>query len=94
MDEYGNYVDKESNPPIGPQARPIENSWGHLAQKVYEGGWQGSKGQVLIDRIKLKLKKIDLNFLQSLMKGVKAKLRFITDDGVFSYKKNLIFIQK
>ena len=27
-----------SNPPNVPQARPIENLWGILAQKVYEGG--------------------------------------------------------
>ena len=83
MDEYVNYVDKESNPPNVPQARPIENFWGHLAQKIYEGGWQASTEQVLIGRIKLKLKEFDLNFLQSLIKGVKAKLRSIADDGVF-----------
>ncbi|XP_065642685.1 uncharacterized protein LOC136074307 [Hydra vulgaris] len=87
MDQYVYYVDKESNPPNMPQARPIENFWGHLAQKVYEGDWQGSTEQVLIDHIKLKLQEIDLNFLQSHMKGVRAKLRSIADGGVFSYKK-------
>ncbi|XP_065654663.1 uncharacterized protein LOC136081287 [Hydra vulgaris] len=70
MDQYVYYVDKESNPPNVPQARPIENFWGHLAQKVYEGDWQALPEQVLIDRIKLKLQEIDLNFLQSHMKGV------------------------
>ncbi|XP_065668056.1 uncharacterized protein LOC136088292 [Hydra vulgaris] len=63
MDQYVYYVDKESNPPNVPQARPIENFWGHLAQKVYEGDWQASTEQVLIDCIKLKLQEIDLNFL-------------------------------
>ncbi|XP_065667819.1 uncharacterized protein LOC136088090 [Hydra vulgaris] len=87
MDQYVYYVDKESNPPNVPQAQPIENFWGHLAQKVYEGDWQASTEQVLIDRIKLKLQEIDLNFLQSHMKGVRAKLRSIADGGVFSYKK-------
>ena len=87
MDQYVYYVDKESNPPNVPQARPIENFWGHLAQKVYEGDWQASTEQVLIDRIKLKLQEIDLNFLQSHMKGVRAKLRSIADGGVFLYKK-------
>ncbi|XP_065668139.1 uncharacterized protein LOC136088367 [Hydra vulgaris] len=87
MNQYVYYVDKESNPPNVPQARPIENFWGHLAQKVYEGDWQASAEQVLIDRIKLKLQKIGLNFLQSHMKGVRAKLRSIADGGVFSYKK-------
>ena len=87
MDQYVYYVDEESNPPNVPQARPIEIFWGHLAQKVYEGDWQASTEQVLIDRIKLKLQEIDLNFLQSHMKGVRAKLRSIADGGVFSYKK-------
>ncbi|XP_065674095.1 uncharacterized protein LOC136091039 [Hydra vulgaris] len=87
MDQYVYYVDKESNPPNVPQARPIENFWVHLAQKVYEGDWQASTEQVLIDRIKLKLQEIDLNFLQSHMKGVRAKLRSIADGVVFSSKK-------
>ena len=30
------YVDKESDPRNVPQSQPIENFWGHLAQKVYE----------------------------------------------------------
>ena len=34
MDENVYFVDKESNP----QARPIENFWGCLEQKVYKGG--------------------------------------------------------
>ena len=75
------------NPPNVLQARPIENFLGHLPQKVYEGGWQASTEQVLIDRIKLKLKEINLNFLKPLMKGVKAKLKSIADDGVFLFKK-------
>ncbi|XP_065663006.1 uncharacterized protein LOC136085611 [Hydra vulgaris] len=87
MDQYVYYVDKESNPPNVPQARPIENFGGHLAQKVYEGDWQASTEQVLIDCIKLKRQEIDLNFLQSHLKGVRAKLRSIADGGVFSYKK-------
>ncbi|XP_065656798.1 uncharacterized protein LOC136082208 [Hydra vulgaris] len=94
MDQYVYYVDKESNPPNVSQARPIENFWGHLAQKVYEGDWQASTEQVLIDRIKLKLQEIDLNLLQSHMKGVRAKLRSIADGGVFSYKKKYIFIKR
>ena len=34
MEKYVNNVDKESNPPNVPQVQPIENFWGHLAQKV------------------------------------------------------------
>ena len=43
-----------------------QNFWGYLAQKVYEGGWQASTEQVFINRIKLKLNEIDVNFLPSL----------------------------
>ena len=79
---------KMSNPPNVPQARPIENLWGILAQKVYEGGWEATTQQELISRIQSQLKKIDSNFLQSLMGGVKTKLRAIADRGVLaSYKK-------
>ena len=39
VDDDVNIVPKEINPPNVPQARPIENFWGCLAQNVYEGGW-------------------------------------------------------
>ena len=68
-----------------PQARPIENLWGILAQKVYEGGWEAKTQQELIQS---QLKKFYSNFLQSLVEGVKTKLRAIADRGVLaSYKK-------
>ena len=35
MDENVKCVSKEINPPIAPQACPIENLWVCLAQKVY-----------------------------------------------------------
>ena len=38
MNENLNYVAKDMNPPNVPQARPIENFWGCLSQKVYKGG--------------------------------------------------------
>ena len=70
------------------QARPKENLWGILAQKVYEGGWEAKTQQELISRIQSQLKKFDSIFLQSLMGGVKTKLRAIADRGVLaSYKK-------
>jgi hypothetical protein len=46
--------------------------------------------QELISRIQSQLKKFDSNFLQSLMGGVKTKLRAIADRGVLaSYKKEV-----
>ena len=42
MDENVNFVPKEITPPNVPQARPIENLWACLAQKVYEGDWEAN----------------------------------------------------
>ena len=88
MNEMINFVPVDMNPPNVPKARPIEDFWGVLAQNVYEGGWEAKSEQQLIRRIEACLKKIDLTFLQSLMKGIKTKLRLIADQGVQSiYKK-------
>jgi transposase len=87
MRENVNFVEEEDNPPNVPQARPIENFWGCLAQKVYAKGWQAKTEDQLIRRIKNKLKEFDEIFLQSLMEGVTAKLRNIADKGVFHYLK-------
>jgi hypothetical protein len=75
MSENVNFVPKNLNPPNVPQARPIENFWGCLAQKVYEGDWGAKTEQQLIYRIESKIKEFDLKFVQSLMKGVKAKMK-------------------
>ena len=85
MNDYIEYVAKEDNPPNVPQARPIENFWACLCQKVYEDGWQAQTQQELIERIERKLKDFDLNFLQTLMRGLKTKLRSIASNGVSSY---------
>lgn len=88
MNEMIYYVPVNMNPPNVPKARPIEDFWGVLAQNVYEGGWEAKSEKELIKRIESCLKKFDLNFLQSLMSGIKTKLRSIADKGVLSiYKK-------
>ena len=61
------------NPPNVPQARPIENCWDCLAQKVYEGCWEDKTEQQLIRRIECKMKEFDTSFVESLLEGVKAK---------------------
>ena len=60
MENNINFVPKDSNPPNVPQARPIENFWGYLANKVYEDDWEAKSKQQLIMRIRKKLKEIDL----------------------------------
>jgi hypothetical protein len=88
MEKNVNFVAKATKPPNVPQARPIENFWGCLAQKVYEEDWEAATEQQLIRRIKSKLKEFDLNFVETLMAGVKAKVKSLADTGVFSYLKN------
>ena len=56
MDENLHFVDKGSNPSNDPQARPIENLWGCLTQKVYEGRLQAKTQNELICRIQSQLK--------------------------------------
>lgn len=87
MEENINFVAKSSNPPNVPQARPIEDFWGCLAQKMYEGGWEAKTEDQLIRRIKAKLNEFDEDFFRSLMAGVRGKLRAIEEGGVFSYLK-------
>jgi hypothetical protein len=71
-----------------PQAGLIENLWGILAKKIYEGGWEAKTQQKLISRIQSQLKNFDSIFLQSRIGGERTKLRAIADRGVLaSYKK-------
>jgi len=72
------------NPPNVPQARPIENFWANLDLKVYDKGWQAQTKMQLIRRIRNKLKDFDQKELQTLMKGVRQKLRKIADKGPYS----------
>lgn len=78
------FVPKEANPPNVPQARPIENFWGILADKVYDGGWEAKSGPQLSRRIKQKIKEIDLSIVQAMMTKVRTKLRKIEDNGPLS----------
>ncbi len=81
-----------TNPKNVPQDRLIENLWCILAQKFKEGGQKVKTQQELISRIQSQLKKFYSNFLQSLMGGVKTKLRAKAARGVLaSYKKKFLF---
>jgi len=62
-----------------------------LAQKIKKGGWKATTQQGLISRMQSQLKNFDSIFLQSLMGGVKTKLRAIAERGVLaSYKKQFL----
>ena len=73
MDENVKFVPKDINPPNVPQARPIENFWGCLAQKVYEGCWEAKTEQQLISRIKSKMKEFDKKIFGEPFRGGKSK---------------------
>ncbi len=60
---------KDINQSNVPKARPIENFWGCLTQKLYEGGWEAETERQLIGRIKSKMKEFDKNFVESLLEG-------------------------
>ena len=59
------FLNNSTNPQNVVQAGLIENLWGILAQKIYEGGWKVTTQQELISRIESQLKNFDSNFLQS-----------------------------
>ena len=88
MKENFPFLNNTTNPQNVAQAGLIENLWGILEQKINEGGWKATTQQELISRMQSQLKNFDSNFLQSLMGGVKTKLRAVADRGVLaSHKK-------
>jgi hypothetical protein len=88
MKENLPFLNNTTNPQNVAQAGLIENLWGILEHKINEGGWKATTQQELISRMQSQLKNFDSNFLQSLMGGVKTKLRAVADRGVLaSYKK-------
>lgn len=79
-----NFVPVENNPPNVPQARPVEDFWGFLSQKVYEGGWEAKTEQDLINRIQSKLKDFKKEYFVRLVSRAKSKLRLIAEKGVLA----------
>ena len=78
------FVPKAVNPPNVPKARPIEDFWSILADKVYNGGWTPTNHQELINRIKQQFQTIDFKVVENMMKSIRTKLRKIEDQGRFS----------
>lgn len=89
MRENVKFVEKYENPPNVPQCRPIESFWGVLTQKVYDEGWQAETEKQLVRRINVKLKEFDEKSLQTLMSGIKGKLRKLADEGVYGLFEKL-----
>ena len=84
LDEHNiPFVHRAANPPNVPQERSFEDFWSILADKVYNGGWEFTNSQQLTNRIKRKVKQVDLKVIQTVMNDVRSKLRKIEDCGPF-----------
>jgi hypothetical protein len=79
------FVPRSDNPPNVPQARPIETVWTLLEQKVYEGNWEAKNLDILAQRIKKKAKELDQKMLQTMVEGVRKKLRAMWRNGLYSF---------
>jgi hypothetical protein len=58
------YVAKEVNPANVPKVRPIEDFWGNLKAKVYEGDCKAKNLKQLENKIRTCLSNMDLNVVQ------------------------------
>lgn len=61
-------------PPYSPDLNIIENVWGWLSRKVYEGGKQYEDKESLIAAIKSAWSEITLNYLESLYSSMKDRI--------------------
>lgn len=78
------FVPKDQNPPAAPQIRPIENFWGCLKMKVYEGNWQAKNREQLIRKIKKCVKEFDQNVIRNMFENLKSKIHFANENGLSS----------
>lgn len=69
------FVDKYHNPTNVPQCRPIEDFFGLLTNVVYRNGWKADNLKQLQNRIRLCLRKFDMNIVKNTMLTVKKRLR-------------------
>ena len=73
------FVAKGDNPPNVPQLRPIENLWGILKSRVYDGDWKAKTEHQLKLRTKKCLREHDWNVVRNRMSSVKTKMRKAAD---------------
>ena len=77
------FVPEQKNPQNCPQARPIETFWSILEQRVYGGGWEAKNFDELQERIKKKLKEIDINVVKTMFSNIRKQLRQIARQGPY-----------
>ena len=69
------------------QTGPNESFWGCLTQKVNEEGWEAKTEPQLIYCTESKMKEFDKHFVESLLEGVKAKVKWIGEIGIYFLSK-------
>jgi hypothetical protein len=67
------------------QTGPNESFWVCLAQKVNEEGWEAKTEQQLIYCTESKMKEFDEHFVESLLEGLNAKVKWIGENGVYFF---------
>jgi hypothetical protein len=60
---------------------------GCLVQKVNEDIWEAKSEQQLIYCTESKMKELDKHFVESFLQGVKAKVKWIGENGVYFLSK-------
>ena len=76
-----------NKPPNAPQIRPIENYWGIIKMKVYEGNWTTQTRDHLIQRIKMKQKEINQDIVIKMFDNVKGRVHVADQNGLQSLMK-------
>ena len=74
-------------PPNAPQIRPIENYWGILKMKAYEGNWMAQTRYHLIRRIKMKQKEINQDIVIKMFDNLKGRVHVANQNGLQSLMK-------
>ena len=83
MENAGIYtVPKSLNPPNAPQICPIENFWGALKQKVYQGNWTAKNKEQLIRKIKKSVQELDPNIYVRMFQNLRLKINQAKENGL------------
>lgn len=73
---------KSINPANVPKARPIEDFWGDLKEKVYKGDWKAKNLDELKERILSVLRKMEMKDVQKHIESTKKRLDHIRRHGL------------
>ena len=64
---------------------PNESFWVFLTQKANEEGWEAKMEQRLIYCTESKMKEFHKHIVESLLRGVKSKVKWIGENGVYFF---------